>query len=214
MRQFIIAVSSVVALFLGASAGAADVVEGRDFTTVRPKQATDDPSKIVVTEFFSYQCPHCYAFSRSLAEWIAKLPADVICRREAVSIGHASWEPIARTFYALDALGKLPTLDATIFNAIHEKRMILNTEDAIANWLATNGVTANKFKATYRSFGVDVKWQRGQQMAAAHRIPSVPVIAIDGKYLVEIVGNIDFAKQLGNVDALIKMVRVERAAKK
>jgi len=32
--------------------------------------------------------------------------------------------------------------------------------------------------------------------------------------LVEIVGNIDFAKQLGNVDALIKMVRVERAAKK
>jgi thiol:disulfide interchange protein DsbA len=173
---------------------------------------TNSANAIVVTEFFSYQCPHCFAFSHPFNNWASQQPADVVCRREAVSIGHASWEPSARTFYALSALGKLEALDADIFNAIHSEGAPFASEDAIAQWLSKKGISPDEFHAQYRSFGVDRNFRQAQQLAIAHKLPSVPAIAIDGKYLVAIASNIDFAKQLLNIDLLIERARAERRA--
>ena len=39
---------------------AAEPVEGKDYFKVEPPLPPADPAKVVVTEFFSYQCPHCY----------------------------------------------------------------------------------------------------------------------------------------------------------
>lgn len=46
--------------FPGAVAEAAEPVEGRDYQRINPAVPTSDPARIVVTQFFSYQCPHCY----------------------------------------------------------------------------------------------------------------------------------------------------------
>ena len=192
---------------------AEEPVAGRDFTVVEPAVSMGEQNKIVVTEFFSYQCPHCYAFSRPLEAWAAKLPADVVFRRESVTIGHDTWEPSARTFYVLESLGKLRELDAKLFDAIHQEGLPLLSQLGIGTWVSQHGVSWESFDAEYRSPKVDAKFKRGQQLAAAHLIPSVPTISVDGKYLVAIVGNVDYGVQLAKVEALIAKVRAERKKK-
>ena len=195
---------------LASSAWSQTLVEGRDYLRIAPAHSTDDPTRIVVTEFFSYQCPHCFAFSQPFKQWSLKQPKDVVCRREAVTIGYQAWEPSARTFYALQSLQKLDDVDDSLFGAIHREHVPLATEQQLTGWLASHGVPAQQFKAAYSSFGVDVKFKQGAQRAITAKLPSVPSISVDGKYLVVLASNIDFAKQATVVEALIAKARSEK----
>ncbi len=47
---------------LAAGVAFAQPEAGRDYVAVTPAQPTSDPTRIVVTEFFSYACPHCASF--------------------------------------------------------------------------------------------------------------------------------------------------------
>ncbi len=199
-------------LLAGIAAGAAEPVAGTDYQPVDPPVATSDPSKIVVTEFFSYQCPHCYKFDKPFAAWSADLAADVKVERAAVSIGHANWQPATIAFYALAALQKVPGIDDAFFKAIHRERNPLADEAAMADWVATQGVDRAKFLEAYRSFGVGVKVKRADSLSREVRLPSVPTLVIDGRYLIPIADDGDFKDQLAIANALIERVRRERAA--
>jgi thiol:disulfide interchange protein DsbA len=195
---------------MGISAGAQPVA-GRDYFLVQPPQPTNDENRIVVTEFFSYQCPHCYAFFPELNEWVSKLPDDTVFELVPVSIGHPTWAPIAKAFYALEMMGKREELDAAIFRAIHVQRVPLVDDAAIADWVAAQGVDKNAFTSNYNSFSVNAFASRADQAARAHRLPSVPALAVDGKYLIPISDNGDFATQLALVAELIEKARAEKA---
>jgi thiol:disulfide interchange protein DsbA len=201
---------TVLAACLATSIASAAPTAGKDYELVQPPQPTSDPSKIVVTEFFSYQCPHCYAFSKPFAAWSAKLPADVKSERVAVSIGHAAWMPAAQAFYALTAMGKVPAIDDALFEAIHRRRLRLDTEAGLAEWAGAQGIDQAAFTQAYRSFGVQVKTKRADELSRRHRLPSVPTLVIDGKYLVPISDDGNFNDQLAVVDALIAQVRSQR----
>src|SRR5690606_29091943 len=103
MNRWIAAQALLISIVVlaGASSAAAQGLPGRDYTALDPPRGTSDPDRIVVTEFFSYQCPHCYAFHPALKAWARALPDDVVLERQAVSIGRPQWEPAARAFYAL-----------------------------------------------------------------------------------------------------------------
>jgi thiol:disulfide interchange protein DsbA len=163
-----------------------------------------------VVEFFSYQCPHCFNFSGPLDAWVKKLPRDVAFRRESVSIGHQPWEPAARTFYTLEALGKLDALDSAVFKAIHEQGARFYDLATIEAWMAQHSVPPADFRDAYESFGVETKFKRGDTLSRTFRIPSIPTLIIDGRYLVAIASNLDYGVQLANVDALIKRARSEK----
>jgi thiol:disulfide interchange protein DsbA len=196
----------------------AELKEGQDYSIVestsRAAGSVDKSAKISVTEFFSYQCPHCFAFSKPLREWSSKLPVDVQFERESVSIGHESWVPIARTYYALRSSGKLDSLDEKIFSAIHEQGVRLDDIAYIMGWLNKNNVSPTEFDATYRSQPVRDAFGHGEKLAIDYKIPSIPVMLIDGKYMVMIKSNVDFGQQLGIVDQLIARVRQARASQK
>ena len=51
---------------------------------------------------------------------------------------------------------------------------------------------------------------RGDQLAAAYKVLSVPTIAVDGKYMLPINDNGDFLSQLAIVDQLIEKARAEK----
>jgi thiol:disulfide interchange protein DsbA len=196
----------------GFAAGAAELVEGRDYVPVNPPAATSDAEKIVVTEFFSYQCPHCFKFEKPFADWSSRLAADVKVERAAVAIGRANWQPAAIAFYALSSLDAVPAIDDALFNAIHRERKPLADEAAFADWVAGQGIDRDKFLAAYRSFGVQVKARRADALSREFRLPSVPTLVIDGRYLVAIADDGDFRDQLAVADALIERARRERAA--
>jgi len=203
-----LAIAAIAVLFSAAPNAAP--VAGSDYQPINPPQPTSDPSKIVVTEFFSYQCPHCFRFAKPYEDWIAKLPSDVKAERVAVSIGHAAWEPASQAFYALSAMQRVPAIDDAFFGAIHRQHLQLDTEAAITQWAGRQGIDQAAFTQAYRSFSVKLNTQRAEDLARSYRLPSVPTLAIDGKYLVPIADDGNFNDQLEIANALIEQARRDR----
>lgn len=206
MTKFVTTLCCAFAILGGAAVYAAPS-EGKDFKRIEPAIATNDPGAIVVTEFFSYQCPHCYVFAKPFKQWVATLPADVKVERVAVSIGHSSWIPAAQSFYALTAIKELNTVDQALFDAIHQQRLAMNSQNQISQWLGEQGVDTNKFDKAYEAFGVKTQLKQAEKSASQHKIPSIPSIAINGKYLVSISDDGDFSDQLAVIEELVAMER-------
>ena len=196
---------------LTATASAQEAQEGRDYTVLRPPQPTSHPEKIVVTEFFSYHCPHCFQLYPSITSWARKLPQDVVFERAAVGFGRPNWLVIAQAFYALEALGKAEQLDSAIFNAIHSQKLNFANEADITAWVAKQGVDPKQFSAAYNSFGVKSHMSRTEQMVRTYKVEGVPSLVVDGKYVVATPGIRNYDDLLARADKVIAKVRSERA---
>lgn len=203
---------SAAALALCAlAASAQDLQAGRDYEAVTPPLPTSDASKVVVTEFFSYACPHCFAFNPSLTLWENKLPKDVRFERVAVVFGKGpTWQKLSQLFYALEAIGKAEQLSPAVFGAVHVEHVAWQSDANVIDWVAAQGVDRAAFAAAFRSFSTQTFVAQGEQLAQAHRIRSVPTLVIDGKYAVEISDNGNFPGQLSGVDRLIEKARAEK----
>jgi thiol:disulfide interchange protein DsbA len=187
----------------------AQPVAGRDFTVIEPVQATGDPGRIEVIEFFSYACPHCNDLNPLIQLWVRDLPRDVLFRRVPVSF-NPFYELMAKLFYTLDATGDLARLDSALFAAIHEKNLRLVSDKSITDWAISQGVDARRFSEVWNSFSVDMKMKQADQTASSHRIQGVPALTVDGRYLI---GGKSLQELLKLTDQVVEMRRKERNAK-
>lgn len=206
-RRVLFLFSSVVSLSAGAQ-----LSESLDYIELNPSQPTTDQNRIVVTEFFSYQCPHCFSLEPVLAAWVDDLADDVLFERVPISIGYQEWAPVAQAFHALQVMGELEVLHSTIFRAIHINGARLYDREAIVEWVHGQGVDADEFSDVYDSFSVSATARRGDQRSLAHRVDSVPTLAIKGRYRVAIGdnGTVEyFEQQLADVSELIDAIRAE-----
>lgn len=198
------------ALLAAALAGAA--LAQQPYTELKPPLPTDAQGKIEVLEFFWYECPHCYELEPVLEKWIARLPKDVEFRRVPATFNER-WNISARVFYTLEAMGLLQKLHKPLFDAIHKDRLRVTDERQLTDWLQRQGVDIAKFQAAYRSFAVDSKLKRTQQLVAASKIDGVPALLIDGRYLVAAGGAVGTHERMTQVaDALIEQSRKSLAA--
>ena len=176
------------ALTIGAPALAQQApVPGRDYFDLNPPQATESPGKIEVTEFFWYRCPHCYALEPQLTSWVKQLPKDAQFRR-VPAIFNDDWAIDARIFYTLESLGQVERLHKALFDAIHQQGGVRLKGDAYAkwaaDWAAKQGVDAQKWDETFRSFTVSTKVRRASQMTQAYKFDGVPALAVQGRWVV------------------------------
>jgi thiol:disulfide interchange protein DsbA len=207
-----------MALSLGLPAGAAQAQtpvkpspfqEGFAYNRLPVPQPVSPADKIVVIEFFWYNCPHCADFDPLLESWAKKLPPDVVLERVPVAFA-PQFVPQQHLYYALKALGKMnDAMQAKIFNAIHVQHIPLNTPEQMANWLAQQGISKKAFLDAYNSFGVSAQVKQATQMVTDYQIQGVPTMAVQGTYttsaaLPEANSN---QKVLEVVDYLIKKVR-------
>jgi thiol:disulfide interchange protein DsbA len=206
--------ASLAAAFLVASslpviAQTAAPQEGRDYTRLAQPVPVETGKKIEVIEFFSYGCPHCGEFEPLLQGWLKTLPADVQFRRVPVSF-QPKWVPLAKEYYTLEALGEDARLSPEMFVAIHSKGVNLADEKTFFDWAASKGLDRKKVEDMYNSFSMSGKMNRALQQAKTFNTQSVPLIVIDGKYVVstEKVGS--HAAMLPVMDALIVKSRAER----
>jgi thiol:disulfide interchange protein DsbA len=191
-------------------ATAAEPVEGRDYTVITPAQPVVDSRKVVVTEFFSYACPHCFGFAPALKLWESSKPSDVVLERVSVSLGRQAWVLPAATYYTLRGFGKERELDEALFKAIHVDRVNLFALEPAADWVAAHGVDRARFLATLASFATEAFVKRGDDLSAAVKLRGIPTLVIDGKYMVMINDSGDLVAQMAVVDSLIARVRRER----
>ena len=156
-------------------------VEGRHYQKLQQPLPTT-PGKIEVVEFFWYGCPHCYVFEPALTAWTQQLPPDVSFRKSHV-LFRPNMRVHQRTYFALEVMGKESEVRAKIFDAIHRQSLRLDELDAMAAFLAKQGIDAAKFKDTFASFGVNNKCNQADKLAEGFRIEGVPAVGIAGRYL-------------------------------
>lgn len=164
-----------------ASAQGKPPAEGTEYKLIKPPQVPDDKSKIEVIEFFWFGCPHCNALEPAITAWAAKLPPDVAFRKVHVPFNEVKHQQL---YYALEALGKASDkVDAAVFAAIHGERNRMDSVDRIAPVLEKQGIDRKALADVFDSFTVQTRMRKATALSAAYKIDSVPMIAINGKYL-------------------------------
>lgn len=186
-------------------------VEGQHYKPLPSPQPTAVPAGMVeVTEIFWYGCGHCYHLQPGLDAWNAK------GRPEYVRLNYLPvvWNPVtredARLFYTIEALGKVGTLQSAVFREMHvngNPLTVINgnqvdtaaTEKKVREFLVRNGVAAEDFDRTYRSFAVENRLRSGELMLRRYQADHTPMIIVNGKWATDV-------SMAGGPDALFRLV--------
>ena len=159
-------------------------------------------NKVQVIEFFSYACPHCYAFDPKLDDWLEQ-NKDRVDFMRVPAVGNTQWRLDARAYYAMQALGLLVTDHTKLFNAIHGLGLNLDSPVKLAAWFGDNGTTPAAFTSMLNSDAVSEQVARGEEMQQKYRIAAVPSVVIDSKYLVQSSSDIGPTRMLEVMDYLV-----------
>ena len=196
---------AVLAL-LCATSVQAEVVAGKDYKVLNPPQPISG-KKVQVQEFFFYGCSHCFHLHPLLSEWEKKLPKDVELQYMP-TVFNEGWEPMAHTYYALEAMGQVRKLHDALFEAWNVQNIDLSDEAKITEFVAKHGVDRSKFAADYNSFSVSSKIARSNQLVQAYNIRGTPTIIVDGKYSIT---GLQPAETIRVLDEVIQIARKERS---
>ena len=193
-----------------AHAQAAKPEAGADYLALDKKAPVEAPTgKIEVVDFFWYNCPHCNAFEPTLDAWVARLPKDVQVRRVPVGF-RDEFVPQQRFFYALEAMDLVDKLHAKVFTAIHVEKQQLNRGDAIADWVAKQGVDKTKFMEQFSSFSIATKAARATQLQNAYKVEGVPALGVAGRFYTDGTLAKSMPRALQIADHLVAEVRAGR----
>lgn len=193
-------VAAILSLVMGLATGAhADTwQEGVHYRKLDTPVRTQNPDRVEVAEVFWYGCPHCYRFKPLAEAWEAQAPDYVDYVRIPAALNR-SWEPHARAFYALEALGAVDKLHDALFDALAGERRALNDGESLAKFVGGYGVDPEAFLKAYNSFGVNARLQQAQAKIRGARITGTPSMLVNGRYVVT-------ASMAGSAAAVLKVV--------
>jgi thiol:disulfide interchange protein DsbA len=184
-------------LFLS-QANAQSYQEGRHYVALDVPIRTASDTGVEVAEVFWYGCPHCYTFKPLIESWVENAPDYVNYVNIPAALG-ASWEPHAKAFYALEAMGELDKVHDALFDALAGERRPLNSGEALADFVANYGVDGELFLKNYNSFGVNARMQQAQSKIRGARVTGTPTMLVAGKYRVT-------ASMAGSHEAVLDVV--------
>ena len=194
---------------LGESTAPPQYEEGTHYVELTIPIRSRDPSKIEVTEYFSYGCPHCYDFDPTIESWTRNLASDIDFNRTP-AIWNKDYEVYARTYYTAEAMGVTEKIHTALFKAIHAERRTLNDPQAMAMFFSEFDIDPIKFAKVYQSFGVRASVQQAEARGRAYRSSGVPAFIVNGRYRVE---GSKFITQLEMLKIVNFLVQKERGAK-
>mgnify|MGYP003951283129 CR=1 FL=1 len=198
-------------------------VEGKHYERIDPPVQTADPTKVEVTEVFSYGCPACYSYAPIFKKLKAKLPPNTVVTYVPASFNTAEkWPLFQRAYYAAQALGVADKSHEEIFPAVWDaagplkvvdratsKPIDLTLED-VAKFYEKYGVKSADFIAAANSFAVNTKMKKADAYLKATQVASTPTLVVNGKYRLN-------SRELGSWEALddlvLFLVAKESAAK-
>jgi thiol:disulfide interchange protein DsbA len=173
------------------------------------QQPVANAAKIEVIDFFFYACPYCNELRPTLERWRASLPADVEFRRMPV-IRHDSWEPLARTYFTLEALGAAERLHEAVYVGYHDEELHMSKPDVMADWAQRQGLNRDEWLKIYQSDAVTRKVEMARKATKDYDIRGTPSLVIGGRYLTSS-GLTDDVKLVTPVaDLLIELARKRR----
>ena len=188
---------------------AAQVEAGREYRRIEPPHAAAPGGRVEVIEFFYYGCPVCYETEPHFSRWIASAP-DYVTVRRVPALSSDAWEPLARLYYALEALGQLERLHWPVYDAIHFEDVRLGDEKVMIDWAARSGIEREKFAQAYSSDAVKAKVAQARELLKSYEVGAVPTFIVDGKFLTSarLAGGTQQVVQV--LDRLVELAREER----
>src|SRR3546814_20567199 len=94
-------------------------------------------------------------------------------RRPPSSTRTDSLFPDTTLFRSLEAMNRLDLHD-DFFKTIHVQRKRIYDADAIADWVASQGVDRKAFMDVFNSFGIKSKVMRANELAKVYKIEGTP----------------------------------------
>lgn len=157
-------------------------VEDVHYKATKQRLATSTTDGVEVVELFFYGCPHCFNLELTVEDWKKDLPEHVKFSY-VPAIFNEKWIPLAKAFYAAEAIGQLETLHPLIFDAIHLDEKRIYTEDAIIDFVEQQGIDRAQFEKAMKSFAVKTKVNKAKKMTEDSGIDGVPSLVVNGKYI-------------------------------
>ena len=159
---------------------------------------------VEVSETFWYGCNACYQFDPVINSWASRQGTDVRLTKMPVTWGgihqlHAS------LYYTIEALKLDPSTHAAVFVTIHKEGNFLQNPKAIEDFLKKFGVAPEVSKQYMNSFTVKQMVNRGIKHARQLKVSSVPMMIVDGKYIIEAKGS--YENILKVVDYVVELQR-------
>lgn len=185
--------------------------EGIDFTVIDPPAPLSPvPGRIEVAEVFSYTCIHCANIQAKVTPWKAKLPADVEFRY--VPMAYGAVEPLARAFYAAQAMGELDRVHEKLFQSIAvQHKLKRGTAEEITALYADLGIDREALTATMSSFAVNAQITRNQKAVERWAIEGTPTFIVNGRYKVKVTQDRGHDGALSAVEHLVARERARIA---
>ncbi len=171
---------------------------GEDYDALDKPYDTGNDKKIVVYEFFSYACPHCFYFEPFINEWLQNKPDYVEFVRVPLNF-QPSWEALQKAYLTAQSIGIAEKSHMKLFETIHEDHRKFKSIEELAQWYADEfDVNKNEFLSTADSFIIDSKQRKADKMGFYMQVTGTPALMINGKYRP--------AKNIRNRDEIINIL--------
>lgn len=172
-------------IMLSLSAHAAKFNEGEHYK-VLDLEASKKP---MVTEFFSFYCPHCNSFEPIIQQLKQQLPKDAKLQKNHVSfMGGNMGLPMSKAYATMIALKVEDKMVPVMFNRIHTMNKPPRDEAELRQIFLDEGIDAKKFDAAYNGFAVDSMVRRFDKAFKDSGLSGVPAVVVNNRYLVEAQG--------------------------
>ncbi len=188
-------------IMLSLTAHAAKFNEGEHYK-VLDLEASKKP---VVTEFFSFYCPHCNSFEPIIQQLKQQLPKDAKLQKNHVSfMGGSMGLPMSKAYATMIALKVEDKMVPVMFNRIHNMNKPPRDEAELRQIFLDEGVDAKKFDAAYNGFAVDSMVRRFDKAFKDSGLSGVPAVVVNNRYLVEAQGISSLDEYFELVNFLLK----------
>ena len=181
-KLFYICIFGYVLIAFSANAQA-EYELGKDYQLIDNPLPVRQDGMVEVSEIFWYGCNHCYSFESTINNWDANKPDYVKFSKMPVT-----WSQIhqlhASLYHTIEALKLGKGAHTAVFTTIHKENNFLGSQRSVVKFLSKLGVDEEKSKQYLNSFAVKQKVSRGMQVSKQLKITSVPMIIVDGKYMI------------------------------
>ncbi|PTO86768.1 thiol:disulfide interchange protein DsbA/DsbL [Vibrio splendidus] len=185
-------------IMLSLSAHAAKFNEGEHYK-VLDLEASKKP---MVTEFFSFYCPHCNSFEPIIQQLKQQLPKDAKLQKNHVSfMGGNMGLPMSKAYATMIALKVEDKMVPVMFNRIHTMNKPPRDEAELRQIFLDEGVDAKKFDAAYNGFAVDSMVRRFDKAFKDSGLSGVPAVVVNNRYLID-------AQGINSLDEYFELVNV------
>ncbi|USD41178.1 thiol:disulfide interchange protein DsbA/DsbL [Vibrio sp. SCSIO 43135] len=172
----------VATLMLSLSAHAAQFKQGEHYK-VLDLEASKKP---VVTEFFSFYCPHCNTFEPIIQQLKDQLPEGAKLQKNHVSfMGGNMGLSMSKAYATMVAMKVEDKMVPVMFNRIHNIRKAPKDDAELRQIFVDEGIDGKKFDAAFNGFAVDSMVRRFDKQFKDSGLSGVPAVVVNNRYLVQ-----------------------------